>query len=210
LIFLLLLLTTHVSAQGDGGQFWLRAFEDRDGDAMRDAGEPLITRGISVELIDGGGMVIASALLDQSPNSTQGLVGFQYLPPGQYTMVAISADLTPTTPTQFTVLIESGALPTVVEFGGQRLSAAPPSALETAAQVDAGRSEIVRVAAAGLGALVTIGAMTVLGLIVYAGILRPRAIRAANLSMMRASQTSTRTMRVIEPEIDIDRFKPKA
>ena len=203
--------TTH--AQGDGGQFWVRSFEDRDGDGIRDAGEPLITRGVSVELLDAGGMVIASALLDQSPNATQGLIGFQYLPPGQYTAVVTSADLTATTPTQFTVDIAADALPTVVDFGGQRIAPAPPSALEAAAQADAERSEIVRLAASGLGALVMIGLMTLIGVVLYASVLRPRAIRAANLEMMRATRTSTSsgTMRpVTTTQEDLDRFKPKS
>jgi hypothetical protein len=197
-----------VHGQTDGGQFWLRAFEDRDGDGIRDAGEPLVTRGVSVELIDVSGTVIASALLDQSPNATQGLVGFQYLAPGQYTLVASSADLTATTATQFTVSISAGALPTVVEFGGQRISAAPPSALQAAAQADAERAAWTRFAVAGLAALVVVGAMTLLGVVIYANIIRPRAYRAAHRDMIRAAQTATANLRAVNPD-DLDRFKPQ-
>lgn len=181
-----------VFAQESGGQLWVNVFEDRNGNGQRDGGEPLVTRGVSVNLLNPEGVVIASALLDDSPNAARGLIGFQRLPPGTYTVVVTSPDLTPTTPDTFTETIEAGGLPTVLNFGGQRtLTEASP--VESA--VDADRDEIARIAIAGLGALIVMGTMTVLGLIVYALIVRRRVATDARM-------TSTGISRVIRVDDD--------
>lgn len=190
---LVLLVSAVVFAQDrSGGQLWVRAFEDRNGNGARDPGEPLITRGIAVDLLDASGTVIASALIDQSPNATQGLVGFQYLAAGQYMLSVTSAYYTATTANQFNAEIDSSMPPTVVEFGGQRIavpSGSPSTAVEQASAEEFTRQEALRIAISGLGALVMVGAMICFGLLLYGLVLRPRAVRRAQLDLIRASQT---------------------
>ncbi|MGV2435123.1 MAG UNVERIFIED_CONTAM: hypothetical protein LVT10_09825 [Anaerolineae bacterium] len=69
-----------------GGQFCVRSFEDRNANALIDADESVLTRGVAVELLNQYNIVIASALLDNSPNSTDGIICFQQLPRGQYSV----------------------------------------------------------------------------------------------------------------------------
>lgn len=176
LFFLLVALSVvavPVTAQErGGGQFWVRLFEDRDGDGVRDAGEPLITRGAAADLRDSTGTIIASARLDQSPNANQGLIGFQYLTAGQYTLLVSSPELTATTPTEFTATIQEGTLPTVVEFGGQRIGFEPSGDATASVALNAERQQTARFAIAGLGAMVAIGMMIVIGMVVYAVLTR--------------------------------------
>ncbi|MDX2163620.1 MAG: hypothetical protein SF162_20055 [bacterium] len=177
----LLMVAAHslaLTQERSGGQFYVRAYEDRNGSGIREAGEPLITRGIAVDLLDASGTVIASALIDNAPTATQGYVGFQYLPAGEYTAVVTSAYFSATTASAFTATIDPTAPPTVVEFGGQRIAAAPPTPIEAVSAEEAARQETIRRAVAGLGALTVIGAMTCFGLIVYGVVLRPRIRRA--------------------------------
>jgi hypothetical protein len=70
---------------------FVRAFEDTNANGKLDAGEALLTRGINVNLLDAQNVTIASALLDQSPTAAQGVVCFQFLAAGQYT-INISAE----------------------------------------------------------------------------------------------------------------------
>src|SRR6185369_17943230 len=83
---------TAVAAQQTGGQLCVRSFEDRNGNGKLDAGEPLLTRGVSINLLDAGGITVASALLDTSPTAAQGVVCFQFLASGQYSVEVTSAD----------------------------------------------------------------------------------------------------------------------
>ncbi|MFN8531791.1 MAG: SdrD B-like domain-containing protein [Anaerolineae bacterium] len=200
---LVLLVSAAVFAQDrSGGQLWVRAFEDRNGNGTRDPGEPLITRGIAVDLLDSSGTVIASALIDQSPNATQGLVGFQYLAQGQYMLSVTSAYYSATTASQFNAAIDPSMPPTVVEFGGQRIaspSGAPSAAVEQASAEEFTRQEALRIAISGLGALVMIGAMICFGLLLYGLVLRPRAVRRAQLDLIRASQTGSYPSVSVDP-----------
>ncbi len=176
-------------AQESGGQLWVNVFEDRNGNGQRDGGEPLVTRGVSVNLMNQEGVVIASALLDDSPNAARGLIGFQRLPPGTYTVVVTSPDLTPTTSDTFTETIEAGGLPTVLNFGGPRATAETTPA--EVGGVDPERDQIARIAIAGLGALIVMGAMTVLGLIVYMILLRRRFAGEARMTSTGISRVIT-------------------
>ncbi|MBZ0279084.1 MAG: hypothetical protein K8I60_23260, partial [Anaerolineae bacterium] len=116
---LALLVLVPVTAAQSGGQLCVRAFEDRSGNGTLDAGEPLLTRGISVNLLDASNVTVASALMDESPTSAQGVICFQGLPGGQYTVAITSAEYTATTPDLITTTIAADGLPTVVEYGGR-------------------------------------------------------------------------------------------
>lgn len=162
-----------VAAQEDDGQFCMRAFEDRNGNGQRDPGEPLITRGVGAELLDSQGAIIASALLDNSPTGAQGVICFQNLAPGQYTMNVTSADFAATTDDNMTVSITGSGLPTVFEFGGQRLESDPATTTTTSTTVDRDEA-IMRVVVAVLGGGAAIVLMLLLGALIYAIFFRQR------------------------------------
>jgi hypothetical protein len=177
---LMLLLATTVMAQTSGGQFCVRAFEDRDGSGTRDTGEPLLTRGVSAELLNAQGIVIQTQMMEDSPTAAQGVICFLGLAAGDYTINVISADYTATTTTTNGAAIADSELPTVFEFGGRSVQI--DSA--TAPTVGRGLSEetralLERVIIALLGALVAMAFMALLGVLIYFLILRGRWRRAA-------------------------------
>jgi hypothetical protein len=159
-------------AQPDGGQFWARLYEDRDGDGARDEGEPPITRGVAVMLLDAQNVVIATSALDSSPYAARGEVGFQYLAAGDYTLQVTASEWSPTTLTTFTRAIRTDDVPTVVEVGARRIIGGVADAgLPLAAR--AVRSERAQIALAGVGAALVAGGMFALGLMIV-GIMRRR------------------------------------
>lgn len=181
-MLLIILLAFAGAAQAQtGGQFCVRAFEDRNASGTLDAGEPLLTGGISADLLNAENVVVGSALLSESPNRAQGVICFQFLAPGQYSLIITSAEYAPTTPNTVTAAITEGTLPTVVEFGGQRLAAEP--AADAADQssdvvssltslVNLERDALPRLVLALLGTLVVSAGMVVLGALIYLLFLR--------------------------------------
>ena len=157
-------------AQDSGGQFWVQAFEDRNGNAQHDPGEPFLTHGVSVDLLNADGVVMASGTLDDAPYASRGFIGFLYLAPGKYSAVITSADLTPTTPDRVDVTITPGRCPGHGALrraeggsGGRRLRQAASSLLN---------SELARIALSGFAALGVVGVMVVIGLLIYLLVLR--------------------------------------
>lgn len=112
------------AAQDSGGQFWVQAFEDRNGDGVHDPGEPFLTSGVSVDLLNADGVVMASGTLDDAPFANRGFIGFLYLAPGNYTAVIRSPELTATTPDRVAVTITEGGTPITAMYGAER--SAPP------------------------------------------------------------------------------------
>lgn len=169
IIALLLIPLRPVDAQ-TGGQFCLRAYEDRNGNGALDPGEPLLTRDVSAFLLNAEGVIVASAQLADSPNAAQGVICFQFLEAGQYSMMVSSALYTATTPDMMTAIIGDGAIPTVMEFGAQRVATEPTSApaADGSAALDLDLQEVLpRVVISGLGSLLVMAGMVVLGGIVY-------------------------------------------
>jgi hypothetical protein len=162
-------------AQNDG-QFCVRSFEDQNANGQRDAGEPLLQSGIAADLLNEGGLIVATALLSEAPTAAQGVICFQFLPAGQYTIQVSSAEYRATTPNTLTVAIREGELPAVLEFGAVSLltdyAARPLEATESAPQVD-------RLIWAGIGAVAVIFAMQILGLLIYLVRYRGRRQREA-------------------------------
>lgn len=197
-LLLLLVIVQVVAAQG-GGQLCVRAFEDRNGSGVLDAGEPLLTWGISVSLLDVEGVTVASALMDTSPTATQGVICFQGLVAGQYTAAITSADFTATTPDMITTTVAEDGLPTIVEYGGRIPVAATsiPAASSSSATLS---DEVLRWALASAGSLIVVVGMGILGTIVYVFFFRNRrqAIPAAtdprrttgSMSTVRSRDTS--------------------
>ncbi len=197
---LLCALAGAASAQGGSGQFWVQMFEDRNGNGIQD-GEPPITRGASVELLNGEGVVIATAMLDNSPFADRGLVGFRYLLPGEYTIVVTSPDYTPTTDTSFTRTLSDGDVLPPVVFGAQQSAAAVGSTSEAPTDLAAQalddlsrRGQIARIAVAALGAVIVAGLMVLLGAAIYTLVLRRRyRAQSRKLSTSTGSMPRVRT-----------------
>lgn len=190
----LLALAGPVSAQ-TGGQFCVRAYEDRNANQALDPGEPFLTRDVAAALMDAGGIVIASALMDDSPTAAQGVICFQFLPAGQYTMQITSASYVPTTPDTVTAAIGAGTLPTVVEYGARRADAlAPAAAQQPAAAFTLPDSGPVRVGLALLGALLVMAVLAALGALIYLLVVRPRPAAPAAAPARRAPTTGSGSM----------------
>ena len=176
-----------------GGQFCVRAFEDRDGDGVWAGGgsEPLLTRDVAINLLNADGIVVASGLLEDSPTAAQGVLCFAFLPAGQYTAVVTSAEMTPTTPMSISALVEESGQPVVVEFGAQMTTPEPvESSTPTQAESDL---DLLRVGLSAGGALLALLLMIGLGIVVYSLLLRRR-------TPARASAPTTGSMRAVTIE----------
>ena len=179
-----------------GGQFCLQAFEDRNANGQQDAGEPVLTRGISINLLNEQGIVIQSATLENSPRASFGEYCFQLLPAGQYSVVVTSADYRATTPDTIAAAISESGTPALVQFGGQRASTGTPvSSPVVSAQQQ--REQLAQLVLAGLGALIVIAVMVVLGVIVYFAAFRSR-LRAASAADARRTTGSMRAARATD------------
>ncbi|MCU0511381.1 MAG: hypothetical protein MUE40_02310 [Anaerolineae bacterium] len=167
---LLLLLTVPALAQSSGGQICVRAYEDRNGNQTQDPGEPPITRGISAALADVEGVIVQSLLLEDSPRAPQGIVCFQGLAGGQYSVTIASADYRATTPITYVTSISETSVPVPFDFGAQQVvSTAEPVRQPGSLNLTAGaqRALLERVFFASLGAVVVLGLMTVVGAVLY-------------------------------------------
>jgi hypothetical protein len=170
-LMLLIVIGGAAVAQG-GGQLWIRLYQDLDGNGQRDVGEPLLTRGMAVALSDSSGAIIATALLDESPNSAQGLIGFQNLPAGTYTATLTSADFAPSGDPSFARDIAADGIPAVVEFGAQPIVDALPEPAAVRGLFGlpiylGERTQVARVALGILGASIVAAFMTALGVAAY-------------------------------------------
>lgn len=194
LIVLILSLFALPAFAQTGGQFCVRAFEDRNASGTRDANEPLLVRDVVVNLLDGDGVTVASGVLESSPTAAQGILCFQRLPAGQYSAVVTSADLTPTTPTSFSAAVSESGQPVVVEFGAQR-AAAIAATPAPAASTEATQDTLLRVGLSLGGAIFVMLVMVVLGLIVYAIFFAGRRSAARP-----AGATTTGSMRPVHIE----------
>jgi hypothetical protein len=189
-IGLCLLLYSGAAAQSSG-QLCVRAYEDRNSNGKLDGGEPVITKGVAVSLLDARNVIVGSALLDTAPNGAQGVMCFQGLTPGQYTVSMSAPDYSATTAESITTTITASGLLTVVEYGGKPL-AAPASATNTATVPLDQRELITRLVIAGVGTLVVITLMGFLGVIVYALAFRRRAQPAASMRVTTDSMAAIR------------------
>jgi hypothetical protein len=175
-MLIITLIVSGAAMAQTGGQFCLRAYEDRNGNSEFDSGEPFITRGVSANLLNAENIIVASALMDDSPNAAQGVICFQFLTPGQYSLTVTSADFTATTPDTFTASIGEGTLPTVVEFGAQRMAVEPVTTPTNRDIVPADQRDMLqRIVLSGLGSLLVVAGMIVLGVFIYLVAFRNRA-----------------------------------
>ncbi len=212
IIALLLLMSSTVHAQ-TGGQFCVRAFEDTNTNGKLDAGEALLTHGINVNLLNAENVTVASALLDQSPTAAQGVVCFQFLAAGQYTIDISSAEYKATTPSSITTTITDSGVPTVVEFGGQALlaPASNSDASVTVPAVSSDTDQLVRILIALAGALLVIIGMGILGVIIYLLAFSRRQPlpdpRRTTGSMRTVDMRETGSMRAVDVTTDTGKIK---
>lgn len=197
LILATILALSGMAAAQTGGQFCIKAFEDRNGNGQQDAGEPVLTRGIGINLLDARGVVIQSAVLDSSPRAAVGEYCFQFLEAGQYSVVITSADYRATTPDTMTAAISESGTPTLVEYGGQRLAITTNAVTGPTASPLSQREQVAQLVVAGLGALLVIAAMVVLGAFIYLFAFRSR-LRAATTTDMRRTTGSLSAVRATD------------
>lgn len=172
----LVMASAFAAAQDNDGQFCLQAFEDRNENGQLDPGEPLITRGIGANLLNNRGIIVASALLDDSPTAARGVICFQNLSAGQYTMNVTSADFEATADDNMTVTVSGDGLPTIFEFGALPVDTGEFAA-EAAPEPDP-QAAVQRILVAVLGASVTMLLVGIIGLVLYLLFLRRPASSA--------------------------------
>lgn len=165
-IGLLILTSIPLHAQGDG-QFCVRAFEDRNGNGGRDAGEPFLQGGVSAHLINASGVIVGTALLDDAPQEMRvsGVICFQSLEAGQYTIEVTSADYRATTPNTLTTAVNEGDIPALLEFGAQSVVA--PLTRTTISDEPEPEAIVLRLAVSALGAAVAMVVMALIGVFIY-------------------------------------------
>lgn len=172
LAFLVLHAPIPALAQG-GTLLWVRFYEDANENAALDANEALITSGVAVQLLNQDGVVVASALLDDVPTASQGLIGFQDIAPGDYTVLVTSAGYDPTGDAEFARTILAGGVPVLVEYGAKPViveseNAAPARRGLFGLPIYLGDPEqVARVAISLLIGLLVAMVMTSVGIVIY-------------------------------------------
>lgn len=166
-----------------GGQLCVRSFEDRNANGVLDAGEPRIVRGVSAQLLNAEGVIIDTILLDDSPQSANGLMCFLRLAPGQYSISITSADYNPVTSNVFEGTVAPNTIPQVFDYGAQ-IAVADPAISINAGEISEEEAFIgflERLFFSALGMIIVVGGMTVLGMFIYF-VLRPRRPQARGVS----------------------------
>lgn len=178
--FLLLLVFTGITAaQSSGGQMCVQSFEDRNGNSQKEDNEPFINRGLSASLSNEQGVIIATMFLESSANASRGTMCFQHLDAGQYTVRVTSADYMPTTTNEFIGVVSDTGIPVVFPYGGQVIPIEVPQAAGSDDSMSLSASEqqafFLKVVFAGIGAVIIMGAMLVVGAIIYFAFLRKQS-----------------------------------
>lgn len=176
ILFLIIVMATIIPtthAQQGNNQFCVRAYEDDNGNMMRDPGEPLLQSGIIISLHDMRGVVIGTAALENSPTREQGLVCFNNLPDGQYAIFVDSVQYRATTTENMIAQLSTTSQLAVLEYGGQHLqrNRTQPIAQHTTPQPFKPNWERVGVAAIwGSATAMIVGTI---GLLLYVLFIRP-------------------------------------
>jgi hypothetical protein len=162
-------------AQGNG-QVCIKAFEDRNANGVLDAGEPFIVRNIGVNLANAEGVIIQTALLEDSQTASGGIVCFSQLTPAQYTLQVASATYNPTTTSAFVTTVSDTSIPQVFDFGAQVIVTSLPTPAETTGTLTQSqlRYTLEKVFIAGVAAALVIAIMTLVGTLLYVVLLRPK------------------------------------
>ena len=163
------------------GQVCVQAFEDVDGDGARSGSETALTGGVIAHLLNALGVTIDARLLENSVESARGLLCFDGLPAGDYTVVLTSALFTATAETSFSAIVVPGDAPVLHSYGVQAEATAEFSAPTGDGPFsDEQLRALEGIGIALAGALIVAAACFVVGLLVYLGVFRRRlrAIRS--------------------------------
>ncbi|MGB7337326.1 MAG: SdrD B-like domain-containing protein [Phototrophicaceae bacterium] len=173
-VIVAVLLASVATAQTSSGQLCVRAFEDRNGNGTQDPNEPPIVRGISATLAVESGLIVDTGLMEASSSASSGTLCFQRLAAGQYRIRVASADYLATTPNDFTAAVSDSGVPQVLSYGGQFIPVNAVTVDDTPSQDERLQSTLAKSVVGGLGALIVMGAMTVIGALIYFFALRNR------------------------------------
>jgi hypothetical protein len=175
-------------AQG-AGPLWIRFFDDQNSNGALDEGEPVLTGGVAIALLNSAGVTIGTALLQDAPTAAQGVIGFQDLQPGEYTVEITSAQYRATTDWRFTRTLDAAAGPVIVEFGARLF---PPEPTVSRVRGVFGlpiylgdRDEVARLSLALAIAFIVAALMSALGLLLF--VLTVRRRYRAELRALRAT-----------------------
>lgn len=216
LILLLTLFSTVAYAQQGEGQICIRSFEDRNTNGTFDPNEPLITRGIGVDLMNSQSITIDSKLLEDSPTAAQGVVCFQQLVAGDYMVVVTSADYSAVTSTVFNASVIPGSVPSRFDFGGQMITTESISVTDgttsATALTEEQQSNLLQGIFFGvIGAVIVMGVMLLVGIFIYFSVFRSRMNRILmqGTGQFRpitgpnpAIRTTTGSMQAVRPSTD--------
>ncbi len=157
----------------DTGQICVRAYVDQNEDGQRAGSEIPIVRGIAASLLDDRDLTIASQFLEDSPYAADGLLCFDQLLAGEYSVIISSSEYIATTATSAEASVRPGTAPARIDFGAKPLAVlAGPSAIADLVALDADGIQTLLLAA-GAAALAII-VMSLLGCLLVALILRRR------------------------------------
>jgi hypothetical protein len=164
----------------NNAQACVRLYEDRGRSGTLDAGEPFITKDVGVNLANDLGVIIRTALVDDSAQASSGLVCFTQLEAGQYTISVASAAYSATTDSVFVTAVGESAVPLVFDVGMERITTSLPTPQTTTGTLSPAqtRNTLERVFVAGIGSLFAVVVFAAIGALLYVLILRPR-VRAA-------------------------------
>ena len=176
-ISVLLVASATFAQTTNNAQVCVRLFEDRGASGTLDAGEPFITKDVGVNLANDQGIIIKTALVDDSAQASSGLVCFTQLEAGQYTVSVASAAYAPTTDSVFVSAVSASAVPLVFDVGMQRITTtlATTDTADGTLTPSQARYALERVFVAGIGSLLAVVVFTAIGALLYVLLLRPRA-----------------------------------
>jgi hypothetical protein len=200
----------HASAQPNAnGVFCVRAFEDSNSNSIYDPNEFTLRGGISVNLLEVNGIVVASALLENSPQSQRerGIVCFEGLTSGQYSIEVVSADFQATTANVMTDFIMADGSPVVMDFGAHRIAVNPVADIT---QDGITEQQVMRIVISLAGAVVIIVVMSILGFFIYLIGYRRRLVTAAPIDdyyRRPTTATSTQGMRPVSSTTDTGEYR---
>lgn len=182
LLTLLFSLSLMTQAQTSNGQVCVRAYEDLNANATYDAGEPFITQGLSIELLNDQGIVVATALMEDSIRAVQGMSCFQQLESGAYTLTVSSSEYTPTGGTVFVTQVSETSIE-VFDFGATEIAAnavVDPVQTNTASEQNQVSTVLQKLLVASMAAFFVMILMAIIGLLIWLFVYYKRVRRLEN------------------------------
>lgn len=197
ILLLWLTCSLAVSHAQTGGQVCVRAYEDRNNNGRYEAGEPLITRGVSANLLDANGIIIRTATLEESSLAAQGIICFQLLPSGQYSVNVISGAYNPTGSNLFTVSVTDVGAPELFDYGATLIVSDSATLSQSTLETPIDRDTVLRaILFSTLGAIIVLVAMSLVGFVLYWLIFAGR-LRELRAAQAYARATGTGSMRAV-------------